>query len=221
MLPSWLEPARGHCPWPAVLYIASTLTTNLPLCAYNSSVVYNQYSRTHPLNITFHKVRRSPQLCIFCTLSLHTFNIILLTKPSSVILLPPVLFCPLYATCTYKPFGREVITRVHFSGDLEFKFVPEAGHPDRAFSPEVNVVIYFKSHHILLVLHLSHILVDPYFSGSCILFKDVVFSISVHCLHHIRLSFYTISLYCLHYFSALFTLLQCNFSLFQCIVYII
>ena len=60
-----------------------------------------------------------------------------------------------------KRFGRAGITRVPFSGDVEFKFVPEASHAARVFSCEVKVVIYFKSHHSRLVLHCSHILVVP------------------------------------------------------------
>jgi len=111
-----------------------------------------------------------------------------------------------------KRFGREVITRVPFSGNLVFKFVPEAGHPDRALSTGVNVVIYFKSHHSRLVLHCSHILVNPgyYLSTLFSLFQSIVHTLS---------PFYTISLYCLHYTSALFILLQCSLTIFKCIIY--
>ena len=57
--------------------------------------------------------------------------------------------------------------------------MPEAGHPDRAFSPEVNVVIYFKSHHSLLDLHCSHILVDPVYNLRTLfsLFQCIVYTI--------------------------------------------
>lgn len=150
---------------------------------------------------------RSPQLCIFCTLSLHTFNIILLTKPSSVSLLPPVLSSVRYV------YVQIFWSRgVQFSGDLEFKFVPEAGHPDRAFSPEVNVVIYFKSHHSLLHLHCSHILVDPvyYLRTLFSLFQCIVYTISgylftlFHCIVctipvHCFLILLPIDIKCLYY----------------------
>jgi hypothetical protein len=170
------------------LYIASTFTTNLPLCAYISSFVYNLHSYTQPLDSTLHTVRRSPWLCAFCTFSLHTFHIILLTKPSSVSLPSS---CPVLCMLRIptKRFGREGITRVPFSGDLDFQFVPEAGNPDRAFSPEMNVAIYFKSHHGRLVLQGSHISVVPVY------YLRTLFPL-FHCLLH------TISGY-------LFTLFHC------------
>jgi len=85
-----------------------------------------------------------------------------------------------------------------------FKFVPEAGHPDRALSTDVNVVIYIKSHHSRLVLHCSHILVNPgyYLRTLFSLFQSIVHTLSGYLFTLFHCIVYTIPVHCLLYCSA-------------------
>ena len=117
---------------PILLTLPSTQCLSLPSCVHSAS-------------------SHSTPLILSCSLN----------EALSVSSLPPSCSALCMLRIPTKRFGREGITLVPFSGDFDFKFVPEVGHPDRSFSPEVNVVIYFKSHHSRLVLHCSHILVEP------------------------------------------------------------
>jgi hypothetical protein len=186
-------------------------------------------------------MRSSPQLYVICILTLspltlpstkcvglpscvhsapsHSTHLIISCSLNQALSVSSLLSCPLYATYTHKTFWSRGCS---IFGDREFKFLPETGHPDRAFSAEINVVIYFKSRHSRLVSHCSYtrILVDPahYLRTLFPLFQCTVCTISGYLfiiIIFIIISFLTLFqsiVYCsafLHYFNVLFTLFKC------------